>query len=134
MTHLAVLSSIEGYSRVILFRHYYLSSPWFHYQLCYKGDNWVINWVELLSHLFYMDNLKLYTNNGREIQSLLNSVNIFSSDIKMSFCTSKWTHLGIKPRKQYLSDGLTLPSGKMIRSLDVENGYKYLGVLEGCDI
>ena len=83
-----------------------------------------------------MDDLKLYAKNSKEIQSLLKSVSIFSSDIKPSFCTSKCAHLGIKRGKQYLSDGLTfkLPNGEMIRSLDVENGYKYLGVLEGCDI
>jgi len=71
---------------------------------------------------------------SKEIQSLLKSVSIFSSDIKMSSCTSKCAHLGLKRGKQYLSDGLTLPNGEIIRSLDVGNGYKYLGVLEGCDI
>ena len=71
-----------------------------------------------------MDNIKLYAKNGREIQSLLKSLSIFSSNFKMSFCTSKCVHLRIKRGRQYLSDGLTLPSGEMIRSLDVENGYK----------
>jgi len=56
------------------------------------------------------------------------------SDIKMSFCTSKCARLGLKRGKQYLSDGVTLPSGELIQSLDDGCGYKYLGVLENCDI
>ena len=52
----------------------------------------------------------------------------------MSFCTSKCAHLGLKRGKQYSSDGITLPGGGMIKSLDDGNGYKYLGVLESCDI
>ena len=52
----------------------------------------------------------------------------------MSFCTSKCAHLGLKRGKQYSSDVITLPGGGMIKSLDDGNGYKYLGVLESCDI
>ena len=81
-----------------------------------------------------MDDLKLYARSLKEVQSLLNSVSIYSSDIKMSFCTSKCAHLGLKRGKQYSSDGITLPGGGMIKSLDDGNGYKYLGVLESCDI
>ena len=88
----------------------------------------------LISHLFYMDDLKLYARSLKEVQSLLNSVSIYSSDIKMSFCTTKCAHLGLKRGKQYSSDGITLPGGGMIKSLDDGNGYKYLGVHESCDI
>ena len=34
-----------------------------------------------VNHLFYMDDLKLYARNAGEIQSLLSTVNIFSTDI-----------------------------------------------------
>ena len=78
----------------------------------------------VISHLFYMDNLKLYAINVTMIQSLLNSVSIFSSDIKMSFCTTKLAHLGLKRVK--LSDGLTLPSGELIKSLELGNGLVFL--------
>jgi len=53
------------------------------------------------NHLFYMDDLKLYAKNAGEIQSLLTTVNIFSTDIGMTFCTSKCAHLGLKGGKYH---------------------------------
>jgi len=61
-------------------------------------------------------------------------VSIFSSDIKMSYCTSKCAHPALNRGKQCLSDGVTLPSVELIKSLDDRSGYKHLGVLESCDI
>ena len=48
---------------------------------------------------FYTDDLKLYARNAGEIQSLLSTVNIFSTDIGMIFCTSKCTHFSLKRGK-----------------------------------
>ena len=88
----------------------------------------------VVNHLFYMDDLKLYARNAGEIQSLLTTVNIFSTDIGMKFCTSKCAHLSLKRGKYYASEGISLPNGELIRSLEAASGYKYLGVLESGDV
>ena len=38
-----------------------------------------------ISHLLYMDDLKLYGKSSNESESLLNTVRIFSTDISMEF-------------------------------------------------
>ena len=37
----------------------------------------------LISHLFYMDDLKLYTRSVKEVQSLLNSVSIYTISMRI---------------------------------------------------
>ena len=42
-----------------------------------------------ISHLLYMDDLKLYGKSSNELESLLNTVRIFSTDISMEFGLEK---------------------------------------------
>ena len=42
-----------------------------------------------LNHLKYMDDLKLFGQNGRDIESLVNTVHGFSYDIGMQFGIEK---------------------------------------------
>ena len=58
-----------------------------------------------------MDDLKLYSRTEEEIKSLLNTVDIFSVDIGMSFGIGKCAHIGIRRDNVYESNGLELPSG-----------------------
>ena len=39
--------------------------------------------ADRVSHLLYMDDLKLYGKNSNELEALLSTVNTFSKDIKM---------------------------------------------------
>ena len=55
----------------------------------------------VVSHLLYMDDLKLYGKNHNEVESLLHTVEIFSSDIKMSFGARKCAYIGLKCGKVY---------------------------------
>nr|XP_027229447.1 uncharacterized protein LOC113821177 [Penaeus vannamei] len=68
-------------------------------------------------------------DNKDQIDSLVNTVRIFSEDIKMEFGLSKCGVLIIKRGKVVESDGLRMPDGAMMRKIE-ESGYKYLGVLE----
>ena len=81
-----------------------------------------------------MDDLKLHSRTEEEIKSLLNTVDIFSVDIGMSFEISKCTHIGIRRGNVSESDGVELPSGDVIRNLSYGETYKYLGVMESCNI
>ena len=44
---------------------------------------------ELIQHLLYMDDLKLYTKNERDLNSLMSTVYLFSSDIGMTINVDK---------------------------------------------
>ena len=61
-------------------------------------------------------------------------MNIFSANIGMTFCTSKCAHLSLKRGKYNASEGINLPSGESIKSLEATDGYKYLGILQGSDV
>ena len=88
-----------------------------------------------ITHLLFMDDLKLYGRNEKEINSLVHTVRVFSSDIGMDFGIEKCAMMVMKRGKLDKSEGIRLPDGRIIRSIgdDVE-GYKYLGMLEADDI
>ena len=55
---------------------------------------------------------------------------IFSSDIGMTFGIEKCAMVEMKRGKLINSDGLDLPESQQVKSLQDEETYKYLGVLE----
>ena len=83
-----------------------------------------------VNHLLYMDDLKLFDKTEKQIDVLVNTVRIFSEDIRMGFGIKKCGVLVIKKGRYHHSEGIEMPSQEKIREIDVENGYKYLGVLE----
>ena len=44
---------------------------------------------EKINHLKYMDNIKLFAQNEKELETLIQSVRIYSQDIGMEFCSEK---------------------------------------------
>ena len=84
---------------------------------------------EKLNHLLFMDDLKIYGKSEREINSLVSTVELFSTDVGMEFGTKKCGTLVLKRGKVVGSDGLELPSGEKIQNVE-EGGYKYLGITE----
>ena len=87
-----------------------------------------------INHLVYMDDLKLFAKNYAEIELLLHSVRVFSSDIGMHFSLEKCAHLSLHWGKIVASGQTVLPYGQSIKSLFHSDTYKYLGVLEYNDI
>ena len=83
-----------------------------------------------VNHLLFMDDLKLYGKDTCELDSLVQSVRIFSEDIGMEFGINKCAVLEITHGKVQRREGIELPNGAEIRSLDPEEHYKYLGILE----
>ena len=78
-----------------------------------------------------MDDLKLYGRNEMEINSLVHTVRVFSSDIGMNFGIEKFAMMVMKRGKLDKSEGIRLSDGRIIRSIgDDIAGYRYLGVLE----
>ena len=77
-----------------------------------------------------MDDLKLYSRNERGLYSLVQTVRVFSEDIGMEFGIEKCAMLVMEKGKTVKSVGIELPSGRVIKSLQEGESYKYLGVLE----
>ena len=85
---------------------------------------------QILSHLLYMDDLKLYARNEREIKTLLTRVANFSNDIKMKFGLEKCRTMSIKRGKQVALTGEVTMDGEeiMMEALQGTEMYKYLGM------
>ena len=64
------------------------------------------------------------------MDSLVQTVSVFSEDIGMKFGIEKCAMLVIEKGKIVKSVGTELPDGKVIKSLQEGESYKYLGILE----
>ena len=81
-----------------------------------------------------MDDFKLFGKTESQLDTLLNTVHIFSQYIKMEFGISKCGILLTKRGKLAKIDGITIPTGEKIEEIDKDIGYKYLRILEVDDI
>ena len=77
-----------------------------------------------------MDDLKLYSRSEKGLDSLVQTVRVFSEDIGMEFDVEKCAMLVMEKGKIVKSVGIKLPGGKAIKSLQGCESYKYLGILE----
>ena len=83
-----------------------------------------------INHLLFMDHLKLYGRNGKGLDSLVQTVCVFSKDIEMELGIEKCAMLVMEKGKIVKSVGIELPDGNVIKSLHEGGSYKYLGILE----
>ena len=86
------------------------------------------------NHLLFMDDLKLYAKDDKQLDSLVNTVQMFSLDISMEFGIDKCGILVMKRGRYTKSEGIKLPNDQKIKEINVDNGYKYLGILEAYGI
>ena len=85
---------------------------------------------EKINHLLFMDDLKLYNRSEKGLDSLVQTVRVFSEDIRMEFGIEKRAMLVTEKRKIVKSVGIELPDSKVIKSLQEGESDKYLGILE----
>ena len=78
-----------------------------------------------LSHLLYLDDLKLYGKSRTELESLVHTVKIFSSSIGMEFGLNKCVTVSIEHGKFVSGEGIALPTNEEISTLDMSKAYKY---------
>ena len=64
-----------------------------------------------INHLLFMDDLKLFAKNEKEIDSLVQTVRIFSDDIGIKFGLEKCAAMTMNRGKRVHSDGIALPDG-----------------------
>ena len=85
---------------------------------------------EKINHLLYMDDFKLYSRSEKGLDSLVQTVRVFSEDIGMEFGIEKCAMLVMEKGKIVKSVGIELPDGKVIKSLQEGESYKHLGILD----
>ena len=85
---------------------------------------------EKINHLMYMDDIKLFAKNERQLETLIHAVRIYSQDIGMEFGIEKCAMLVMKSGKRYMTDGMELPNHDRIRTLEKKETYIYLGIME----
>ena len=85
---------------------------------------------EKINHLMYMDDIKLFTKNEKELETLIHTVRIYSQDIGMEYGIEKCARRVMKSGKRHLTDGIELSNQDKIRTLAENETYKYLGILE----
>ena len=86
---------------------------------------------EKINHLLFMDDLKLHNRSEKELDSLVQTVRVFSEDIGMEFGIETCATLVMEKGKIVMSVGIELPDGKIIKTLQEGESCKYLGILEG---
>ena len=85
---------------------------------------------EKVNYILFMDDLKLYSRSKKGVDSLVQTVRLFSEDIGMEFGIEKCAMLVMEKGEIVKSFGIELPDGKVIKSLQEGESYKYLGILE----
>ena len=78
----------------------------------------------------YMDDIKLFSKNEKELETLIHTIRIYSQDIGMEFGIERCALLVMKSGKRHLTDAIELPNQDKIRTLAENETYKYLGILE----
>ena len=85
---------------------------------------------ENINHLMYMDDIKLFAKNEKELETLILIIRIYSQDIGMEFGIEKCAMLVMKSGKRHMTDRMELPNHDRIRTLEENKTYIYLGILE----
>ena len=75
----------------------------------------------------YMNDIKLFAKNEKELETQIHAVRIYSQDIRMEFGIEKCAMLVMKSRKRYFMDGVKLQNQDKIRTFGEKETFKYLG-------
>ena len=78
----------------------------------------------------YMDDVKLFAKNEKELETLIQNFRIYSPDIGMEFGIGKCAILVMKRGRRHMTDGMEIPNRDKIRTFGEKGTYKYLGTLE----
>ena len=84
----------------------------------------------LVNHLLYMDDLKLYNSNQKDLKKQIELVYKYSRDIGMEFGLDKCAKINVIRGKHQPAEDLEIDHNKFIKELDRDQQYKYLGMIE----
>ena len=87
-----------------------------------------------VSHLLFMDDLKMYADSEDRLGKLIKTVHSFSEDIRMEFGLDKCSKCTIRKGKKTVGKPAEIEQGKCIEDLEHDATYKYLGIEENASI
>ena len=77
----------------------------------------------------YMDDIKLFAKNEKELETLIQPVRIYSQDIGMEFGREKCAMLVMKSGKRYMTERMELPNQEKIKTLGENGNRQILGYI-----
>jgi hypothetical protein len=83
-----------------------------------------------ISHLLYMDDLKLIAKSQKDLQKQIHTVKTSSDDIHMEFGLEECAKIAFKRGKLVQSQNLVIDINREIQELEQGKMYKYLGIEE----
>lgn len=87
-----------------------------------------------INHLFYMDDLKNYAATKQQLLSILSIVETYSSDISMEFGIDKCRTQRVIKGKGVTGSNYETMDHEIIRPMEENEHYKYLGILQSTHI
>ena len=78
----------------------------------------------------YMDDIKLFAKNERELETQIKTIRIYSQDIGIEFRIEKCAVLIMKSGKRQMTEEIELLNQERIRTLGEKENYEYLEILE----
>ena len=87
----------------------------------------------VINHLMFMDDIKIYGKNTKQLDSLVQTIRIITEDMRMEFGIDKCAVVNLSRGKITQTEGIKLPDNKTIRDIGMTS-YKYLGILESDNI
>lgn len=84
---------------------------------------------KVISHLLFMDDLKIYTANKKQFDSVLKLTHQMSSDIGMSFGVKKCQTVIVEKGRLIQGPDIQLDTSTVVTSMN-QDPYKYLGILQ----
>ena len=85
---------------------------------------------EKMNRLMYTDDIKLFEKYEKELETLTETITIYTQDIGMESGIEKCAMLIIKSGKRQITIETELPNQDRMRMLGKKETYKYLGILE----
>ena len=83
----------------------------------------------VINHLMFMDDIKIYGKNTKDLDSLIQTFRVIIEDMRMEFGIDKCAVVNISKGKTIQTEGIQLPDNKIIKDVDITS-YKHLGILE----
>ena len=78
----------------------------------------------------YIDDIKLFTKNEKELETLIQTLRKYSQDIRMEFGIEKCAMLVRKSGNRHMTEGIEQPNQIVVRTLGEKETYEYLRILE----
>ena len=87
---------------------------------------------EKINHLMYIDDIKLFAKNEKELETIMQAMRIYIQHIRMEFGIEKCAMLILRWRQ--MTEGKELPNQEKIGRREEKETYKYFGWLEADNI